>query len=327
MEWARENFDRLAVFAGALFLAICAFFIWRSAAAFNESFASLHAAGPPKAAAPTANALEVEAAIKKLAEPPQWTFSGRSGLFVPEKHFVGPNGMPATLQNTEVHPPVPNEWLDQFGLPIADADVLEQDADGDGFNNLEEWQGHTNPTDKNSHPPFVAKLKLKSVTTEPFPLVFSSSSGDTFAVNFVNVRAPVGSDGRANIDRSQPSQFVRIGDTIRGTKLKVAGFEEKTAPDRFGTEVDVSELRLQNIDTGAETTLVKEKAATSPESVATFVYLWGERREIQVKKDQEFSLPPQTEISYKLLDVQPSKAVIINTQKPDERIEIGLLSP
>ncbi|MFL6529044.1 MAG: Amuc_1099 family pilus-like system protein [Chthoniobacterales bacterium] len=327
MDWARENCDRLAIFAGALFLFLCAFFIWRSAATFNDNFASLHPPGPPKAAAPTANALEVEVAAKKLTEPPQWTFSGRSGLFVPEKHFVGPNGMPATLQNTEVHPPVPNEWLDQFGLPIADADVLEQDADGDGFTNLEEWQAHTNPTDKNSHAPFLSKLKMKSVATEPFALVFSSSTGDTFGINFVDTRAPVGADGRANIDHSHPTQFVKIGDTIRGTRIKVVGFEDKTAPDRFGTETDVSELRLQDVDTGEQLTLVKEKAATSPESVATFVYTWGERREFVTKKEQEFSLPPQTEIKYKLVDVQPTKAVIINTQKPEERIEVGLLQP
>ena len=71
--------------------------------------------------------------------------AGAPGLFVPEKHFIGANGLPATLQTTEVHPPVPNEWLEQFGLPIADADVLTQDPDGDGFTNLEEWQFHTNP--------------------------------------------------------------------------------------------------------------------------------------------------------------------------------------
>ena len=86
--------------------------------------------------------------MEKLKQPAQWTFSSRSGLFVPEKHFIGANGMPATLQTTEVHPPVPNEWLEQFDLPIADADVLTQDPDGDGFTNLEEWQNHTNPTDK-----------------------------------------------------------------------------------------------------------------------------------------------------------------------------------
>lgn len=314
MEWAREHFDRLAVFAGAVFLLFCAFFIWRSATAFNENFSALQPSGAPKAAAPTAKALEVEAAAKKLADPPQWTFGGRSGLFVPEKHFIGPDGMPATLQNTEVHPPVPNEWLDQFGLPIADADVLEQDPDSDGFTNLEEWQGRTNPTDKNSHPPFLAKLKLKSVTTEPFRLVFASRSGDTFTINSSDLR--------------QPTQFLKMGETISGTRFRIINFEEKSAPNpATGGEIDVSELTLENIETAERMKLVKERVMLSPQSIGTFVYTWGERREFTVKKEQEFSLPPQSEIRYKLVDVLPTKAVIINLQKPEERIEVGLLQP
>ena len=67
----------------------------------------------------------------------------RSGLFAPEKHFIGANGLPSTLKNTQVHPPVPNDWFEKFGLPVQDADVLEQDQDGDGFTNLDEWQGGT----------------------------------------------------------------------------------------------------------------------------------------------------------------------------------------
>src|SRR5437870_1187689 len=132
---------------------------------------------------------------QRLRGPPQWTFGGRSGLFVPEKHFIGANGLPATLQTTEVHPPVPNEWLEQFKLPIADADVLEQDPDGDGFNNLDEWQGHTDPTNGNSHPEYYTKLKLRSATEEPFRLVFPSWVGDTYAIN--------------TIDMTQPTQFLR----------------------------------------------------------------------------------------------------------------------
>ena len=65
----------------------------------------------------------------------------------------------------------------------------------------------------------------------------------------------------------------------------------------------------------------------SPQSIATFVYLWGERREFAVKKGQEFSLPPQLEIRYKLIDVEPNRAVIVNAQKPDERIEVPPLTP
>jgi hypothetical protein len=308
----RANYDRLAVGAGTLFLLLCAFFIWRSAAGFGENFATLQPAGPQKPAAPTAKALEVETAVQKLSQPPQWTFSGRSGLFVPEKHFIGQNGLPATLQNTEVHPPVPNEWLDQFGLPIAEADVLQQDADGDGFNNLEEWQGHTNPTDKNSHPAFIAKLKMKSVAQEPFRLVFASLSGETFTIN--------------TTDLKEPTQFLKIDDTISGTPFKLVHFEPKVQPNpATGGEMDVSELTLENIETHERLKLVKERVMTSPQSVATFVYTWGERREFAVKKDQEFSLPPQTEIRYKLVDVQPANAVIVNTQKPEERIEVGPL--
>ncbi len=69
---------------------------------------------------------------------------------------------------------------------------------------------------------------------------------------------------------------------------------------------------------------MKEKRATSPESVANFLYTWGGvEQSFAVKKDQEFSLKPLEQIKYKLLDVQPDKAIIIDTQKPNEKIEIG----
>ncbi len=313
MSWIRANLDRVALIAGTLFLFLCAFFIWRNAAGFAVNFASLKPSGPPKAPAPTEKALELENAIKKVAQPPQWSFSGRSGIFVPEKHFIGPDGLPATLQTTEVHPPVPNEWLDQFGLPIAEGDVLTQDPDADGYNNLEEWQNKTNPTDKESHPPFITKLKLKSFAREPFRLVFASQMNQTFGIN--------------TSDLKDPTQFLQVGDVIRGTKFKIVDYKEKYAPNQYGTEMDVSELTLENQENRERFNLVKEKIMISPESVVTFLYLWGERREFPVKKDQEFSLPPQSEISYKLIDVQPDKAVIVDTRKPDDPIEIGPLIP
>ena len=251
--------------------------------------------------------------MEKLRQPAQWTFSGRSGLFVPEKHFIGANGLPATFQTTEVHPPVPNEWLEQFALPIADADVLSQDPDADGFTNLEEWQNQTDPTDQNSHPAFIAKLKMKSFAQEPFRLVFASWVGDTFALN--------------TSDLKEPTQFLKIGDAIRGTKFKIVKFIEKYDTNKYGTKVDVSELILENRETQEQFSLMKEKIMISPEPVANFVYLWGERREFAVKKDQEFSLKPDEQIKYKLVDVQPGKAVIVNIQKPNKPIEVDSRYP
>lgn len=313
MDWVRTNYERLLLIAAAVLLFVCSTFFWRSAAQFNSQLTIMPPAPALRTASPMAKAQELDAAVEKLHQPPQWTFGGRSGLFVPEKHFIGANGLPATLQTTEVHPPVPNEWLEQFGLPIADADLLDQDPDGDGFNNLDEWSGHTNPTDPNSHPEYYTKLKLKSSTEEPFRLVFSSWVGDTFAIN--------------TIDMKQPTQFVKVGDPIKGTRFKVAKFLEKSQPNKYGTNLDVSELTLEQQETHQQLTLVKEKVAMSPESVATLVYMWASRQEFQVRKDQEFSLKPQENIKYKLVEVEPAKAVIVNSQRADEPIEIGQFNP
>ncbi|HEY4282902.1 MAG TPA: Amuc_1099 family pilus-like system protein [Chthoniobacterales bacterium] len=319
MDWIRANYDRLLVYVAIAFLLIAAISIWRNAASFSEVFFAQQAS-PPKPAKPPGRAAELETAMTKIHQPPQWVVSARSGLFVPEKHFIGANGQPATLQTTQVHPPVPNEWFEQFNLPISDADVLTQDADGDGFANLDEWQGHTNPIDKNSHPDYVAKLKLKSFSEEPFRLMFSSwvddPAGQTFGINA--------------IDLKQPTQFLKVGDLIPGTRFKLLKFTEKYQPNQYGTNVDVSELLLEHEETKEQLTLIKEKIAISPESVATFSYSWPAGQpphEFQVRKDQEFSLKPQEDIKYKLIDVQPAKAVILNPQKPNAPIEIGPVPP
>jgi hypothetical protein len=313
MTWLRTNYDRVAVFAAALFLFVSALVITRNAWQFGDNL-GLQTPPPPKPAPPPPKAIEMEQAMEKLKQPAQWAFSSRSGLFVPETHFIDANTrLPATLQTTEVHPPVPNEWLEQFSLPIVDADVLTQDPDSDGFNNLEEWQNHTNPSDKASHPPFIAKLKMKSFAQEPFKLVFASWVDETFALN--------------TSDLKEPTQFLKIGDSIRGTKFKIVKFTEKHETNKYGTKVDVSELTLENRETHEQLSLVKEKVMISPESVANFVYEWRERREFAVKKNQEFSLKPEEQIRYKLIDVFPSSAIIVDTQKPDAPIEVPPLTP
>src|SRR5947207_8673273 len=131
---------------------------------------------PPraKAASQPPVAVELDRAAEQLQDPSQWKASTRSGLFVPEKHFIGADGLPTTLKNTQVHPPVPNEWFEKYNLPIQDADALDQDPDGDGFTNLDEWQGGTDPTNKDSHPDYLTKLHLISATEEPFGFMFSS---------------------------------------------------------------------------------------------------------------------------------------------------------
>ena len=312
LDWIKAHYDRVALIAAAIFLFISAIWIWWSAIQFGNRLIPQQAPSQ-KAASPPAVAVELDRAAKELEQPAQWKYSTRSGLFVPERHFIGANGLPATLQNTQVHPPVPNDWFEQFALPIEKGDVLDQDPDGDGFTNLDEWQGGTDPTEKNSHPDYLTKLHLVSAAEEPFGYMFSSWVGGTFQINAV--------------DQSEATQFLKKGDVIRGTDFKIVKFTEKHDRNQYGTRVDVSELLLEHRESKAQVTLVKEKVATSPQSVATFVYTWGGRNEFEVRKDQEFSLKPVEAIKYKLVDVQSDKAVIVNTETPNAPIEIGFAAP
>jgi len=178
LDWIKAHYDRAALIAAAVFLFLSAVSIWWNAIQFGNRLVA-QPGSPPKNASPPPLATELDRAAERLQRPSQWKASTRSGLFVPEKHFIAANGMPVTLQNTQVHPPVPNDWLEKFGLPIQDADVLEQDPDSDGFTNLDEWQGVTDPTNKDSHPDYLTKLHLASATEEPFRFMFSSWVGET----------------------------------------------------------------------------------------------------------------------------------------------------
>ena len=312
LDWIKAHYDRVTLIAAAILLFISAIAIWWSAIQFgNRLLTEQQPRG--KTASQPAVAVELDRAAEQLEQPAQWKGSTRSGLFVPERHFIGADGLPATLQNTQVHPPVPNEWFEKYGLHVEDADVLDQDPDKDGFTNLDEWQGNTDPNDKNSHPDYITKLHLVSATEESFPYMFSSRTGKMFGIN--------------SIDLNEPTQFLKVGEIVRGTDFKIVNFTEKSARSQYGTNDDVSELLLEHQQTHAQVTLVKGKLATSPQSVATFVYTWGGRREFEVRKDQEFSVKPNEEIKYKLVDVQPAKAVIVNTQQPDTPIEIGFAAP
>src|SRR5690349_14684090 len=270
-EWIKANYDRVMLIAGAVILLASFILIVWNAFEFRNRLANQQMSRR-KSASPPPVSVELDRAAEQLQNPAQWKASTRSGLFVPEKHFIGADGMPATLQNTQVHAPVPNEWFEKYGLPIEDADVLDQDPDKDGFTNLDEWQGNTDPTNKDSHPDYVTKLHLVSATEEPFRYIFSSRIGDKFGIN--------------DIEQSELTQFLKVGEVIRGTDFKIMKFTEKSERNQYGINEDVSELLLEHPNSSAQVTLVKGKVATSPQSVATFVYTWRGRREFEVRKDQ-----------------------------------------
>jgi len=157
----------------------------------------------------------------------------------------------------------------------------------------------TVPQEKNSQPPYWTHLRLERSIPQPFRLIFNAYDGD--------VQKPDSLEFQINaIDVHQPSQFVKIGDVINGTKFKVMRFEYKGV---LNPPSDASELTVQNTETGEDIILKLQKIADCRDAYAVFRYLWN-NTEFRVTKGQQFSIPPETSLQYRLIDVGPGGAAI-----------------
>jgi len=326
MDWIKKNTAQFALIIFALVLLGVSVMLIMNAQGFQETFAGIRGEVRKNNTLPPVDAAPVEEARAKLDTPAGWSPKPKAGSFFVSEKYILKDGVltrPLSPGSPPIHPPVPNDWFAQHQLEILDMSILEQDPDGDGFTNLEEWTGNnpgqpgkdsTDPQNKNSRPPLLQKLRLVQFISRPFRLLFNAYDGNpakpqdmTFQINTVDV--------------NQPTQFKKIGEQIDNTKFKVMKFELKNATDpSTGTEKDVSELTVQNTETGVNVVLVMEQTVNSPDSFAKFRFLL-DGSEFAVKKDQNFSLKAQPDRQYKLVDINEAKALIEDT-KTGEKIEI-----
>jgi hypothetical protein len=90
-----------------------------------------------------------------------------------------------------------------------------------------------------------------------FRLIFQSYDGDP--------KQPQNMSFQINtLDRRQPSEFLKIGETIPGTKWKLLKFESKTKKGRDADDVDVSELTVINTETKETAVMVITKVVNLP---------------------------------------------------------------
>lgn len=297
MPWIRDHYEKVVLGAMSLILLALAWFLFQNAQQFNKTFAGLkgEVAGSKKIA--MADLASVEAAAARAAEPAQWKEKG--SLFVSRPYILKDGKLYDPLAgDSPLYPPVPNRWIMDNELDILDSNVLAMDTDGDGFTNLDEWEARTNPRDKTNHPEYITKLKLARIVQKPFRLLFASYTDGDFAIN--------------TLDVSQPTQFRKLGDQITGTPYKIVGFEKKKKTNiKTDAEEDVSELAIENTETGKRVVLVVAVIVNSPDSFAIFHYDWN-NTQFQRKKDEEFTLEPEKDVVYKLVDIESGQAVLEN---------------
>ncbi len=75
-----------------------------------------------------------------------------------------------------VHPPIPNSWWLKHDVDPDWSDSPDRDADGDGFTNLDEFTGETDPNDPKSFPALIAKLTCVRLEKRVFRITYSSDT-------------------------------------------------------------------------------------------------------------------------------------------------------
>ncbi len=317
MDWIKKHYDQFALALLSLVLLGVAGFILFKSIGFAENFSAIQSPPPRNDRIPDLEKGPLEAANQSLEKPAQWEPDKTNGsLFVSWKYIVDNNGVLSRPGGGMLNPPVPDEWLTKYGLDLLSATVLQDDPDGDGFSNLDEFLGAdrsdkngdadaTNPKDKASHPPYYTKLFLKQYIKVPFRLKFNGEDGERSKPESMQFQINT-------LDLRQPTVFLSIGDTVPGTKFKIEKFEAKSKlNESIGSQEDVSELTVLNTETGDHVVLIKGRETNSPDSFALFTYLWPKPpRDIRVKKFQDFVLIPDTQEKYKLIDITETEAQI-----------------
>jgi len=310
MNWVKQKYDILLLAVATLLLVSNAGWI-----AMNRMEPVQVQAGltvPKENAIPSLDLDTVRQAAELADSPTKWKSNSdlpagtpeRGSLLVSRRYLLKDGKLidPLAEGSDQLHPPVTNDWLLANGLDYTDMNIKEKDADGDGFSNLEEFEKKTNPNDPKDAPASLNKLKLVGFKPVPFRLEFKgdpSGEGKEFQINLKDLKG------------SARSQYRKIGEQIEGAPYKILKYEFKEGPNERGVTVNLSELTVQNSETGESIILIFNKETNDPTSFGTFRNLLAPGdSDFTLKKGEEFTIKPDTTRKLKLIDIDNTKAEI-----------------
>lgn len=323
MDWIKKNYDQftLAVFAAGLVAVSAMTFL--NTSGFSERFSAAVASPNPNNTIPAIDTAVIDQARQQLEQPTVWkernaeTDQNGGLLFTSERYIATGRGLKkikddALWMHSRTKEPIPNKWVLEHGFSVLDKDQARKDSDGDGFWNEDEWLYQTDPNKKDSHPEYHTLLFLNRFIPVAFRLKFQSYDGD--------LKKPEGMTFQINtLDLRQPSEFLKLGETVAKTKFKLMKFEFKETENKgTGSTEEVSELTVVNTETEETVVLIYNKIVDSPNQYAAFDYYLVAKDisdgikpfQFTVQRLHEFVLRPDVASRYKLLDVKAEEAVI-----------------
>ena len=333
MDWIKKNYDRFTLGVFALGLVAVSAMMFLNTSGFAERFSAALANPGHNNTIPAVDTAVIDQAKQQLENPTIWKVrepnrehpeGDQNGglLFTPDRFIKMAEGLKkpgniALYKHSRFQEKfIPNQWLIDHGYNVLDDKITVLDSDGDGFRNEDEWLYGTDPNKKESHPPYHVLLFLKQLIKVKFRLKFQAYDGD--------IHTPEKMEFQINaLDLHQPTEFLKIGDTVAKTKFKLKKFEFKEVLNpKTEEKEDRSELTVENTETGDNVVLILDTIVDSPNLFAAFEYYLVSKDvsdgvkpfEFTVPRLKEFVLRPEITARYKLLDVTDTEAVI---QLPD----------
>lgn len=254
-------------------------------------------------------------AIETIQKKYSWVSPTRNGKPVPLNKSVllvmkQSELFDLTLPQPVFRPPMTNLFVvgDKTKTPPEDQlpnlfspNLGELDADDDGFNNLEEFEGKTNPRDAQSLPPLTNKLFLKQRISHDYIVKLVSGDGATFQVQRLK-------------PEPRASKFVAINESFgfeKGSvRFKATSVAKKTIDHPTLGQKEVFVLKITDLSTNKEFEAAEGLEVNLAEYEAEFEFRWKKRTTIPgIREGKTFQLPGLGK-SFYIQKLEETRAVI-----------------
>lgn len=185
MSWMSENYHKAALGGGVVVLAAVGFLSWSSASEKQEILQSDLGGGDGQETSSQGGVLadSLVASLREVKPLEQATTSGGRAvdLFNSVDLFLKDGDIRKTLdllQVDDVHPGIPNKWWVANAVDPSYSDSPDQDKDGDGFTNGEEFAAETDPSDPKSYGLLASKLVVDGIDSQWWFVQLNSGFGN-----------------------------------------------------------------------------------------------------------------------------------------------------
>ncbi len=165
--------------------------------------------------------------------------------------FKGPDPNVSTARDG-----IPDHWKRKYNLDVLDTTLASQDLDGDGFTTKEEFDASTDPTDKESYPDIIVRVKVSDIKGRKLPFKF------TTAVTMPDGKNQLTFSVLASGNVPARTYWLKEGEMIGQTGFKVGAYTKKTTRvkdpklNNIEREIDVSTVEVERVSDGKKVTLV-----------------------------------------------------------------------